>query len=95
MSCLHMNFAVQANVYRITEDDGDKAKAYSVDLSVQCADCKESFVFLGMAGGVHPEKPMVSVMGEEARLPIRPSSEVNQPLPARKGATGFLVKNRS
>lgn len=91
MACEHLNFGATVSVGRISDEDGGRIKAYTADVQIRCADCGEAFIFLGMECGSAPNKPMVSVLGEEARLPIRPQSEANQPMPARKGAVGFRI----
>lgn len=92
MPCEHLNFGATVNVGRLSDQDGGPITAYTADIQIRCADCGEAFVFLGMDCGSAPDKPMVSVLGEEARLPIRPQSEARKPLPARNGPVGFRIR---
>ncbi len=84
MKCSHENFAAECDVNRL-EDSG----RFLMDVRVQCSDCNERFVFIGLPLGVNLEAPMMSVGGHEARLPIRPASEA---LPEWHGPSGFGVE---
>ncbi len=68
-------------VARITEEEGGPVTAYSADLRITCSRCGESFVFVGLDRGLAPDRPMMSFLGDEARLPIRPRSEAPVTLP--------------
>ena len=85
-TCRHEMFKAECDVNRL-QDSG----RFLMDVRVQCADCTERFVFVGLPMGVNLDAPMVSVSGHEARLPIRPASEA---LPEWQGAMGFTVERR-
>ena len=84
MSCPHENFNGEMDVNRL-EDSG----RFVVDVRVQCGDCNERFVFIGLDVGASLERPMMSFGGHEAHLPVKPASEA---LPEWFGATGFGVR---
>lgn len=77
-SCPHENFRANVAVNRLED-----TKAFSADVTIQCADCNERFVFVGLPGGSHPNVATSSVFGHEARLPIRPASEAHREANAR------------
>jgi hypothetical protein len=63
--CKHKNFAANVVVNRI-EDNG----RFNADIKINCADCGESFRFLGLPCGLDPNGACVSADGTEARLAI-------------------------
>ncbi len=65
--CEHMNFVASVTVNRLED-----VKGFAADVHVQCADCNKPFVFIGLPGGLAPNRPTRSVDGTEARLPIAP-----------------------
>lgn len=67
--CAHLRFTLLAKAYRIED-----VVAFVLEVAVQCADCRERFVFAGMPIGASSTQPMVAWGGEQARLPIRPAS---------------------
>jgi hypothetical protein len=86
-TCEHLDFHGEINVNRITEHEGGPVKAFTVDMKVTCAACGEPFVFLCPDGGVLPDRPAVSVDGQEIRLPIVPAGNPN----GFRLAAGFRV----
>lgn len=66
--CEHLNFFANVRVNRII--NSDSSISFSADLSIHCEDCGKIFQFIGMEKGLHPDKPMMSLDGTEARLPI-------------------------
>lgn len=91
-ACEHHDFHAEVDVHRITDEEDGPVVAYSADVRIHCKKCAEVFCFLGMPGGLNPLYPTVNFYATEARLPIRPSSEMDQPLPKRKGVTGYSVQ---
>jgi hypothetical protein len=94
--CVHNNFAVFGEVNRLFDDEGSEPTAemmlpdrFSLDVTVNCHDCGERFVFIGMPIGMSPRQPMSSFDGKEARMPIRPASA-----PSGWGETGTSVTLR-
>jgi hypothetical protein len=69
-NCKHENFKVQAQVNRLTDEEGGEVKKYSVDIEIHCADCFMPFRFIGLPGGVSPSQPTVNFDGTELRAPI-------------------------
>lgn len=84
MSCQHDNFHANVDVTRILdgEDDGDPTH-FVAEVTIRCADCDEPLGFKGMPAGMSFDRPMVSVGGDEARLPLLSPAELNLygPLP--------------
>lgn len=74
MTCAHEDFAVFADVARLTKVEGGPVTGYSADLKIECVQCGERFVFIGLPPGINPRGATGSMDGVEARLPIRPSS---------------------
>ena len=79
--CEHMNFIASVTVNRLED-----VKGFAADVHIQCADCDKPFVFVGLPGGLAPDRPTVSVDGTEARLPIVPEQETPVHYP------GFILK---
>lgn len=77
MKCEHMNFAVHADVGRLTESDTSAVVvAYTMAVHVKCTECQQEFEFIGLPMGYSPHEPRCSVNGTEARMPIKPVGEV-------------------
>ena len=75
-TCKHLNFVTEATISRITESgDDDTVVGYSADIKINCADCGQAFVFLGMPFGYSPVQPMCSPDRLEARLPLADQSD--------------------
>lgn len=70
IDCAHEHFHAHVEVNRL-----DDTKRFAADIHVTCADCGMPFRFLGLPGGLHPDKPTTSVDGTEARMPIAPVKE--------------------
>lgn len=90
--CVHLNFAVQANVNRLFDKDEVNtevllADSYSMDLYVECADCGKKFMFFGAPVGLDPRHPCMSVDQLELRVPICPEGESPTIL-----SPGFTIK---
>jgi hypothetical protein len=73
-ACEHHDFAVVAEISRLTKTPDAPVQGFTCDLTIHCMDCKEPFRFIGMSAGLSPREPMCSVDETEARLPIRPAS---------------------
>ncbi len=70
--CEHKEFDALVTVNRLED-----VKRFAADIHIQCHDCGMQFRFLGLPGGLHPERPTVSVDGTEARLPIAPLESID------------------
>lgn len=74
-ACPHENFAVVAEVNRITSGDHDPTViGYSADITVTCADCDEPFRWTGLRAGLSPAQPMCSIDETTMSAPLRPAS---------------------
>jgi hypothetical protein len=62
---------------------------FMADVKIRCADCNMPFRFRGLPAGASTTVPMVSVLGDEARLPIEP---LDMDGPLRPGLQDLLVK---
>jgi len=69
--CEHPDFQAVVIVNRI-EDTG----RFVADVHVRCAKCGVRFKWLGLAAGLHPAEPRVSVDGFELRAPIEPDAHL-------------------
>ena len=71
-ACEH-DFAVHADVLRLTEVDGGPVTHYSVELRVGCSACGLPFEWIGPSlGVVDPNGPVVNLDRQELRIPIEP-----------------------
>ncbi len=82
--CPHENFAARVEVNRL-EDTG----AFVAEVAIQCSDCNERFVFVGLPVGYSLNEGMTSPFGHEARLPIRPASDKYREF---QGVVGFRIE---
>jgi hypothetical protein len=55
-------------------DPDSTPKAYIVEITIRCGDCREPFRWSGLEAGLSYDHPMVSVDETELRAPVRPSS---------------------
>lgn len=74
MQCVHMNFAANVSVGRLTKTEGAPVTGYSVNVTIKCAECGIAFRFIGLTAGNHFAEPRVSVDGTELRAPIEPAT---------------------
>lgn len=72
--CEHLDFAASVEVNRLSKDEGSPINAYAAEIRIECAHCRERFVFMGLDPGMMPTGPMRSVDGTTALMPIRPLS---------------------
>lgn len=73
--CRHENFALHADVNRLTRSDDDPTViGYSADIRVWCEDCQEPFRWNGIPAGISPAHPTCSVDETELHAPLRPAS---------------------
>lgn len=74
-ACPHEDFTAEVTVNRIPKSEADPSIGwFSADITVQCAQCREPFRWVGIQAGLSPRKPMCSVDETELRAPIRPAS---------------------
>lgn len=86
--CAHENFNVQAVTNRLTPTEGAAVNCYTMDITVQCADCGTPFQFIGVDSGFSPDRPMSSVDMLELSVPIVPQGEIlSGPRPP-----GFVIR---
>lgn len=91
--CKHENFAVRANVGRITkEGEGTDVAAFLMELTVWCQECGLPFEFVGMPMvGLDFQHPMVNVDSTELRAPIKPKGVS---MDRAKDLAGFHIRFR-
>lgn len=70
--CEHNVFTANVTVNRLEDSGG-----FAADITIRCAECQVPFQFLGLPGGLTPDKPTASVDLTEARMPIAPSCEAS------------------
>lgn len=73
-ACVHPEFAVHAEVNRLTSVEGGPVTGYSVDLRVSCIPCGEVFRWIGLDAGSSPRQPRCSIDEATLHAPIRPAS---------------------
>jgi hypothetical protein len=76
-ACPHLNFEANVEVNRIVADGAPEDSvpiAYSADITVCCAECREPFRWTGVLAGLSHAEPRCSVNGTELRAPLRPAS---------------------
>lgn len=71
--CEHQKFECQANIGRLSHEEGGPIIGYTAGITVKCAECGLPFRFLGLAAGNHYFEPRVSIDGTELRAPIEPA----------------------
>lgn len=69
--CEHKGFAANVAVNRLQDSGG-----FAADITIKCAQCQLPFQFLGLPGGLSPDRPTTSADLTEARMPIAPQDEV-------------------
>lgn len=74
MSCEHLDFSAQVDVFRRTDTGKPDAKVvgFSADVKIACSHCGIPFHFLGVDPGVSVNRPMVSPDATELRVAIDP-----------------------
>lgn len=88
MACEHLDFAVLAEVERITETDDGPVVGYSATFQVECVACHEPFCFRGVPLGLSQLAPTQSLDGTRLTTPIHPMSDPT----AGIGLLGFSVQ---
>ena len=73
MTCQHEKFRCNANIGRLSKEEGGPITGYTADITVTCAQCDKPFRFVGLPAGSHPSEPRVSVDGIELRAPLEPA----------------------
>lgn len=73
MTCQHEKFRVEANIGRLSREEGGPITGYTADVKVFCDQCGLPFRFIGLAAGNHHAEPRVSIDGTELRAPIEPA----------------------
>lgn len=69
MPCTHTKGFAASVAVNVLEDNPGKLMA---DVRVWCSECKMPMRFIGLPGGASTSRPMCSVFGEEARMPLEP-----------------------
>ena len=75
--CPHAAFNIWCDVKRLTDGEGGPVIGYHAHLRLACSGCGEPFVFLGLPTEGNIREPIVTPLGETARLPIGPVSVEN------------------
>lgn len=91
-ACPHVNFDAYVAVgrlYKAEEHDGPP-DSYIAEITVECADCKEPFRWIGVPAGLRPDRPMVSIDEKTLHAPLRPAS--SDPDFGLSGIPGFAVR---
>lgn len=88
MTCEHQAFRVQANIGRISKEEGGPITHYTADVTIHCAECGEPFEFLGLPIGSSAYGAATSLGGLELRAAIKPQNGPSPPL----GLPCFSVK---
>lgn len=71
--CEHNEFEATVAVNRIENTVGEwPFMQFAADVHIKCRECGKPFQFIGLPGGLAPDRPTRSVDGTEARLPIAP-----------------------
>ena len=73
-ACAHEDFSANAGIARLSAVEGGPITAYSVELRVECARCREPFRFMGVPAGMLPNRPACSLDELTLNIPIRPAS---------------------
>ncbi len=89
--CPHEDFQAVVGVARQQAVDGGPIVAFCAEIRVWCAQCEETFRFVGVEAGVMPNRPMCSPDESELRAPIRPASSDPD---FGMGLPGFAVRFR-
>lgn len=82
MTCLHLDFCAEVDVFPLSDGPIVHEKApdrYSAELTITCAKCGEPFQFLGPDVGLSMERPAVSVDATKLYLPIAPGRRTSLP----------------
>jgi len=74
--CPHLNFKGVNKVMRHQASETDeKIVGFSVDITIECSDCKTKFEWIGVPGGQSYSHPTSSADFTELRAPIRPFTD--------------------
>jgi hypothetical protein len=72
--CQHIRFQCQANIGRLSHEDGGPITGYCAEITVKCSECGLPFRFIGLEAGNDPFLPRVSIDGTELRAPLEPAT---------------------
>lgn len=86
--CEHLEFAVHADVNRLTASDGGSVSGYAVDITINCAECGLPFAWRGLPFGLSPMEPRLSFDGLELRAPITPAGAAQRQQQKASGGDG-------
>lgn len=87
--CKHQKgHIVNANVIGLEDQQG----RFMLELSVECAECKTPFRFIGLPAGLDLNGAAVSVDAQEGRFAIAPADQVVSELEG--GVVGFSVRKK-
>lgn len=89
--CPHEDFEADVDVNRLMTGDDGPVTGYSAEIRVRCGGCGEQFRWIGVAAGLRPDRPMVSVDESVLRAPLRPASADPD---FGLGIPGFAVRYR-
>lgn len=74
--CRHDAHTAFVDVYQLTAttDATSEPVGFTAEIRIDCNQCGEAFVFLGLPCGLSPAKPTTDVPGTTLRVPIKPAS---------------------
>jgi hypothetical protein len=90
MSCEHLRFNANVEVNRLQNEESGPIVGYQADVRVHCTDCGTPFQWIGLASGLMPGRPTVSMDMTELRAPIVPVGEMF----AGPRLPGFLIREK-
>lgn len=94
MECEHKDFMVEADVNRISREEGGEIYRYQADIRIKCTQCGHPFRFIGLPMGMDFNGAAVSANGQEGRFAIYPAGEA---MPDQRGddPAGFRILNHA
>lgn len=89
--CLHTDFATTVRVAYLED-----IQRWSAEIRIECTQCHEPFVFVGVPAGFDLFSPRTSIDGRELRVPIAPQGDKVQlaGMATYRGPRGFGVRER-
>lgn len=76
--CHHHDFESNVSVFRLTNNEHPNAipTGFNAEVRIRCIHCKQEFEFIGLPYGMSPAYPTMSADNKEARLPIKPCTNI-------------------
>jgi hypothetical protein len=76
MTCEHLEFAANVEVFRLTSDGKVDPHAFAAEITVVCADCGAAFGWKGPPVGLSSTEPRVSRDALVLRAPLMTPAEM-------------------